>query len=413
MARSRGPLPDAEAAAHPGELHEAETLEEVLEGKVLAERDEMDLVVAADDAALIVDDEQAVIDVGGAKLVLRVSLLDEPSRAHEQRGSLRQRGADGEKRVGRIGEEKGHRRLGPDHDVDAVEAARLGEIEILGEDLGAVLGAPFLGLVDIGLDDAHAEACAGLLGRGEPVLAPHIAKPEQKHEKGGECRRPFASTEAGARRREDGGRARKQEHGQEAQGIDPEKGRQLHQREVGEKPIADEIPGKPGQHMAAGELGEAERDGQGEDPARSRQPEQHGQSTGRGEEERHASRHRGHDKRQKPAVAPGLDQESLGNPVEPGQEIAETEPESDESGAFQPVRQAFVLRLAAVKQPDQRAEGEEQYRPGMDRRKGEHRERTEKHGKDGAAGASQARDPSGGAFSQRQRTETAHAVTLS
>ncbi len=48
----------------PGELHDAETLEEVLEGEILAERDEMDLVVAADDAALVVDDEQAVIDAG-------------------------------------------------------------------------------------------------------------------------------------------------------------------------------------------------------------------------------------------------------------------------------------------------------------------------------------------------------------
>src|SRR3990170_1932037 len=81
--------PDAEAAAHPGELHDAETLEEVLKGEILAERDEMNLVVAANDAALIVNDEQAVIDAGSAKRALRVPLLDEPRRAREQRGPLR------------------------------------------------------------------------------------------------------------------------------------------------------------------------------------------------------------------------------------------------------------------------------------------------------------------------------------
>jgi hypothetical protein len=31
-----------------------------------------------------------------------------------------------------------------------------------------------------------------------------------------------------------------------------------------------------------------------------------------------------------------------------------------------------MLRVAAIEQPDQRAEGQEQHRPGMDRREGKH-----------------------------------------
>src|SRR6187431_1535326 len=52
----------AEASAHAGELEDAETLHEVLERQILAERHEMDLVVAVEHLALVADREQAVID---------------------------------------------------------------------------------------------------------------------------------------------------------------------------------------------------------------------------------------------------------------------------------------------------------------------------------------------------------------
>src|SRR4029450_13950284 len=55
-------LPLAEAAAHVSELHHAETFEKDLEGEILAERHEVNLVVAAGDATLAVDDENAVVD---------------------------------------------------------------------------------------------------------------------------------------------------------------------------------------------------------------------------------------------------------------------------------------------------------------------------------------------------------------
>jgi len=73
-------------------------------------------------APRIVDHEQTVINTGGDELALRVPFLDEPRRARQERGPRGQRLADSEKGVGRFVEEKGHRRLGPDDERDAVEA---------------------------------------------------------------------------------------------------------------------------------------------------------------------------------------------------------------------------------------------------------------------------------------------------
>src|SRR4029079_13024592 len=137
--------------------------------------------------------------------------------------------------------------------------------------------------------------------------------------------------------RENRQRTREQNDGEETQGIDAEKRRKLHQRQRGEKSVADEIPGKPGQHMAAGIFAEADSDGEREDPARSRLPQQHGQRASRGEEQGHAARQRRQDKGDQPAVPPGLDEERFGDPIKPGEEIAETEEKSNDSGGFQPL----------------------------------------------------------------------------
>ena len=88
--------------------------------------------------------------------------------------------------------------------------------------------------------------------------------------------------------------------------------------------------------MAAGVLGEAEGDGEGEHPACSRPPHQHGERRGRDEEQRHAAGEGGHDERDQPAMPQGLDQKGLCDPIEPGEEIAEAEPEADHRRAFEP-----------------------------------------------------------------------------
>src|SRR5262245_6889031 len=71
--------PHTEAAAHVSELHHAETFERVLEGEILAERHEVNLVVAASDATLAVDDKNAVVD----------AVADKPSRSDQESRSRR------------------------------------------------------------------------------------------------------------------------------------------------------------------------------------------------------------------------------------------------------------------------------------------------------------------------------------
>ena len=149
--------------------------------------------------------------------------------------------------------------------------------------------------------------------------------------------------------------------------------------------------------MAAGIFGEADSDGEREDPARSRLPQQHGQRASRGEEQGHAARQRRQDKGDQPTVPPGLDEERFGDPIKPGEEIAETEEKSNNSGGFQPLPEPVVPRVATVEQPGECAESDEQHGPDMQRREGEHREGAHQHREQGAARAREAGDPSGGA----------------
>ena len=154
-------------------------LEKILEREILAERHEMDLVVAADDASLIVDDEQAVIDALGDELIFGVAsstIRPEPTTRDVPSGSTAPMAssASGESASGNGTAVSGQMTMSM-----PARLARLGEVEIVGEDLGAVLRAPFVGLVDIGLDDAQADAGARHCGRVRAALAPHIAEPEQ------------------------------------------------------------------------------------------------------------------------------------------------------------------------------------------------------------------------------------------
>ena len=231
-----------------------------------------------------------------------------------------------------LGQEEGDRCLRPDHQPDAVEARRtasgLGEIEIVVEDFGAVLGTPFIGLIHICLDDAKPHAGGGEVVAREPPFAPDDAEEKRKQEDESEQARAFALGKPRPFRRENGQGAREEEHGQEAQGIHAEDSGELHRCGGRGEPVADEVPGQAGEHMAAGELGEAEGDGEGEHPRRARSPQQHGKRGRRGEEQRHAARQQRHDEGNKPTMTPRLNQEGLGDPIETGQEIAEAEPEA-------------------------------------------------------------------------------------
>src|SRR5262245_31138973 len=95
-------------------------------------------------------------------------------------------------------------------------------------------------------------------------------------------------------------------------------------------------------------------------------------------------------------MAPRLDKEGFSDPIEPSEKIAEAEAEPDYRRRFRPFGEASVLRMAAVEQPDERAEGHEQDWPGMNRREGKNGERAKDDGGDRATGAAKSRKESRG-----------------
>ena len=108
--------------------------------------------------------------------------------------------------------------------------------------------------------------------------------------------------------------------------------------------------------MTSGVLGEAEGYGECENSRGAGAPQHHGKRCRRRIEQRHAAGQRRHDEGDEPAVAPGLDQKRLGDPIESGEEIAEAEPEPSERRASQPLAKRCVARMATVEQPHEQAE---------------------------------------------------------
>ena len=146
-------------------------------------------------------------------------------RAHQQGRPLGQHVADGGQRLGRVGQQEGHRRLRPNHDVDAAQdrGRRLGEVEILVEDLDAVLRTPLLGLIDIGLDDAQPETRAWRRRR-RACASPHsLARARATRSMSATSAAPVcrARPEPTARKWR---RAGEQEHGEQAQRHRPRTG---------------------------------------------------------------------------------------------------------------------------------------------------------------------------------------------
>ena len=175
-----------------------------------------------------------------------------------------------------------------------------------------------------------------LLGVGEPRCSPHRPPtPSAIEQDAGEQDRCCGTAAGRIRRREDRGRTREQEHGEQAQGIDAEQRGELHHSAA-----AEQAHSRRGSREARSEHGRGHtRRDRRRWRARTRRPiPGHHISMasvdGRDEEQRHAGGKRRHDERDQPAVPPRLDEEGLGDPIESGEEIAEAEPKPDQAGAF-------------------------------------------------------------------------------
>ena len=127
--------------------------------------------------------------------------------------------------------------------------------------------------------------------------------------------------------------------------------------------VAEGVPGKAGEQVAAQPLGNGERHRQRQDPHRPARPDQRASAEPQRREDRQAGRQRDHRERQQPAEGLGIDQERMADPIETGQEIAEAEPPA-RAGRRQ--HAAEPPRRRPVDQPDQDRKGDERDRPEVD-----------------------------------------------
>ena len=182
----REPVPALKPPRTPVSCEDAETLHEVLKRQILAERHEMDLVVAVEHLALVADREQAVIDARRDEAILRVAFLD---NSPEPTSKLVPSGKTSPMAVSACEDSASRKGTAVSGQTTSEmpsslpAAARLVEIEIVVEDLGAVLRSPFIGLIDIGLHDAEAHAGGRRICALKPRRSPRRAEREQEEKR--------------------------------------------------------------------------------------------------------------------------------------------------------------------------------------------------------------------------------------
>ncbi len=115
--------------------------------------------------------------------------MNNACRTDEERCSFRQCIADDCERFRCIGEKERQRRLRPDYEVDVLKPGDAGEVEIVGKNRCRILGAPFMGLVDIRLNDAHAHTGVAVRRPCKALAPPGGTKSEQHQHDPGERRR--------------------------------------------------------------------------------------------------------------------------------------------------------------------------------------------------------------------------------
>ena len=129
---------------------------------------------------------------------------------------------------------------------------------------------------------------------------------------------------------------------QEGQAPDADERDALRQRQRLSQRVAERVPGKSGEQMAAQPFRAGERGGERQYARRPAHPDQPRRGDAQGGVEREIGRQSGDRDRQQPAEGLGIDQKGVTDPVEAGEKIAEAEaPAGDCRG---PWRRSSVLR---------------------------------------------------------------------
>ena len=197
----------------------------------------------------------------------------------------RQQLADQLDGLGRIERQERHRGFGPQHEVDAggaiLDAGRvvLREIEVEVEDAALMGRHPFFPLQHARLyqADARRVRCHRSRLRKAPVAVGH-----QDRDRRNQHRAAAPPRARGAAIDPRHQRCRQHEHRDEAQAVDADQARRLHEAQrIGQR-VADDVPWKPGEDVSAQPFRDGERQGE----------RQHAAKTGPPRERRHCGRRR-------------------------------------------------------------------------------------------------------------------------
>ena len=169
---------------------------------------------------------------------------------------------------------------------------------------------------------------------------------------------------------EQGRGAREDCDGDEGQTPEADPGRGLRQRVRRGQRIADRVPGKAGEDVAAQPFGDRQCGGKAEDSTAVGTPHRAGKRKARGKEQSEAGGEPGHGDRQQPAECRCVNQEGVADPVEPGEKVTEAEPPATQSCRR---NSTGTPASGAVDQQDQNRKSQKQHRPRIERRKRQNR----------------------------------------
>ena len=278
-------------------------------------------------------------------------------RAGDQHRALRQQIGDLRHRIGFAGQEERKRRFRPDQDVGVAHAGRLRPGRAVGQRqiflhhlrLGGVV--EFDVLLQVGLHDPQLDAwrpsrSAAATGGRRRRCPSRRAAPAPRPARSTACGRasvPSISTAGLAKIA-----TRQERHAPQA-----DQRRRLRQRQRLGQRVAERIPRKAGQHMAAQPFANGQAGGEREHARGIAGPDQPRQRKAERGEQREIGGQAQHRERHQPGEGRRIDQEGVADPVQSRHEIAEPEPEA---GHRRRRHAAPASGARAVDQPDQRPE---------------------------------------------------------
>ena len=286
----------------------------------------------------------------------------------------------------------------------------IAHLEIAFHDLVFVAALPSFALIDGRLDDAELDAGdRGIARSRQADRAEADMGNEEERRAGGEGKltAPAPAAIAGKHCRRG-----KNEPGGEGQAPQPDERRRLHHERRRGEGVAERVPGKTGEEMAAQPFGDRKHGREDQDARPALRPDGPGDRGAEAPEERQAGGNRDHREGHQPGELIGVDQKGSADPPQTGNEIAEAECPADGEGGDRSAKAAALPGGGAIDQPDEDRNRQPEDGKNVERRLREGRQRAGDQSDRETAPAPQNDDRVGDGGQWRQDPESAAAASV-